>query len=180
MDDRRDALCAAAELVLAVEDAGRSEASTDSVATTARVTCLPGAINVVPGVAELLVDVRGVDLSGMERLVERIVASGEAVGARRSVHVETTILSRGKPTVLDAAVVEALTEAVQVLGHEPLLLPSGAGHDAQCLAESAEVGLLFVPSVGGLSHCPEELTHPDDIVAGARALAAGWRCLADR
>ncbi len=180
MDDRRDALCAAAELVLAVEDAGRSEAATDSVATTARVTCMPGAINVVPGVAELLVDVRGVDLAGMERLVEHIVASGEAVGARRSVHVETTILSRGKPTVLDAAVVEALTETVQVLGHEPLLLPSGAGHDAQCLAESAEVGLLFVPSVGGLSHCPEELTHPNDIVAGARALAASWRCLAGR
>ena len=82
--------------------------------------------------------------------------------------------------MLDAAVVEALTETVRALGHEPLLLPSGAGHDAQCLAESAEVGLLFVPSVGGLSHCPEELTHPDDIVAGARALAAGWRCLAGR
>jgi hydantoinase/carbamoylase family amidase len=180
MDDRRDALCAAAELVLAVEDAGRSEAATDSVATTARVTCTPGAINVVPGLAELLVDVRGVDLAGMERLVERIVASGEAVGVRRSVRVETTILSRGTPTVLDASVVGALTETVRALGHEPLLLPSGAGHDAQCLAESAQVGMLFVPSVGGLSHCPEELTHPEDVVAGARALAAGWRCLAGR
>jgi beta-ureidopropionase / N-carbamoyl-L-amino-acid hydrolase len=179
MDDRRDALCAAAELVLAVEEAGRSEAATDSVATTARVTCLPGAINVVPGLAELLVDVRGVDLAAMERLVERIVASGEAVGVRRSVRVETTILSRGTPTVLDASVVDALTETVRLLGHEPLLLPSGAGHDAQCLAETADVGMFFVPSVGGLSHCPEELTHPDDIVAGARALAAGWRRLAD-
>jgi len=65
-----------------------------------------------------------------------------------------------------------------VLGHEPLRLPSGAGHDAQCLAGQAEVGMFFVPSVGGLSHCPQELTEPDDVVAGVQALAAGWFALA--
>jgi hydantoinase/carbamoylase family amidase len=180
MDDRRDALCAAAELVLAVEDAGQREAATDSVATSARVTCAPGAINVVPGRAEVLIDVRGVDAAGMERLVERIRSSAEAIAARREVRVETAVLSSGRPTVLESSVVGALTETVRLLGHEPLLLPSGAGHDAQCLAETAEVGMLFVPSVGGLSHCPEELTEPDDVVAGVQALAACWLALAHR
>jgi hypothetical protein len=178
MDDRRDALCAAAELVLAVEAAARDEAAFDSVATSARVTCLPGAINVVPGRAEVLVDVRGVDLASMERLVERIRVSAEATSARRGVRLALTTLSRGTPTVLSEPVVRMLADTVRQLGDEPLLLPSGAGHDAQCLAATAAVGMLFVPSVGGLSHCPEELTRPDDVVAGVQALAAGWLRLA--
>jgi hydantoinase/carbamoylase family amidase len=178
MDDRRDALCAASELVLAVEEAARREAATESVATCARLTAAPGAINVVPGSAEILVDVRGIDAAGMERLVEQIRLSADAIAARREVRIETTILSRGTPTVLRADVVDALAGAVQQLGHEPVRLPSGAGHDAQCLAETAAVGMLFVPSVGGLSHCPEELTRPEDVIAGVQALAAGWLCLA--
>jgi len=180
MYDRHDALCAAAELVLTVEAAGRDEAAADSVATSARVTCLPGAINVVPGQAEVLVDVRGVDVVSMERLVERIRVSGDAISARRGVRLEMTTLSQGRPTVLDESVVRMLAETVQQLGHEPLLLPSGAGHDAQCLAETADVGMLFVPSVDGLSHCPQELTLPDDVVAGVQALAASWLRLATR
>jgi len=179
MDDRRDALCAGAELVLAVEEAGLREAATESVATCARLTCQPGAINVVPGAAKVLVDVRGVDPAGMERLVKQIRQSAEAIAARREVRVETTILSRGSPTQLGETVVNTLTDVVHLLGHDPLRLPSGAGHDAQCLAETAAVGMLFVPSVGGLSHCPEELTHPEDVVAGVQAIAAGWRRLAD-
>jgi beta-ureidopropionase / N-carbamoyl-L-amino-acid hydrolase len=178
MDDRRDALCAAAELVLAVEAAGRDEAAADSVATSARLTCLPGAINVVPGVAEVLVDVRGVDLASMDRVVERIRVAGDAIAARRGVRLEQTTLSRGAPTALDEPVAQMLADTVQQLGHVPLLLPSGAGHDAQCLAGSADVGMLFVPSIGGLSHCPEELTRPDDVVVGVQALAAGWLRLA--
>jgi N-carbamoyl-L-amino-acid hydrolase len=80
--------------------------------------------------------------------------------------------------VLDESVVALLADTVRHLGREPLLLPSGAGHDAQCLAGTADVGLLFVPSVGGLSHCPEELTLSADVIAGVQALAAGWLRLA--
>lgn len=178
MSDRRDALAAAAEVVLAVEDAGRSEATNESVATSADVTCHPGAINVVPGRAEILVDVRGVDSTSMERLVETISASCEAIASRRSVEIGIRILSRGVPTVLKESVISRLAEVARTLGHEPLLLPSGAGHDAQCLAGSADVGILFAPSVDGISHSPREYTRPEDIVLCARTLAAGWLSLA--
>jgi hydantoinase/carbamoylase family amidase len=178
MDDRRDALAAAAEVVLAVEDAGRSEAKSESVATSADITCHPGAINVVPGRAEVLVDIRGVDPTSMERLVEGISASCEMIASRRALDIHITILSRGVPTVLRESVIRRLEEVVRTLGHEPLLLPSGAGHDAQCLAGSADVGILFAPSVDGVSHSPGEFTRPEDVIESARALAAGWLALA--
>lgn len=178
MDDRRDALAAAAEIVLAIEAAGRSEAESDSVATSADLACRPGAINVVPGEAEVLVDIRGVAAASMERVLDTISASCTTIAARRTVEIGITILSRGLPTVLKESVTKQLSEAARVLGHEPLLLPSGAGHDAQCLAGSADVGILFAPSVDGVSHSPSEFTRPEDVVASARALAAGWLSLA--
>lgn len=178
MNDRLDALCAAAELILAVEDAGRRESEAESVATSADLTCRPGTINVVPGEAEVLVDVRGIDLESMDRVVATIRASAEGIAMKRRLRTEVTVLSRGVPTVLDNTVVSTLREVVRALGGEPLLLPSGAGHDAQCLAGSSDVGMLFAPSVDGLSHCPEEFTHPEDIIAAVRALAACWFAMA--
>ena len=178
MDDRLDALCAAAELILAVEDAGRRESEAESVATSGDLTCRPGTINVVPGEAEVLVDVRGIDLESMDRVVANIRASAERIASRRRLSSKVTVLSRGIPTVLDNSVVNTLREVVRTLGCEPLLLPSGAGHDAQCLAGFADVGMIFAPSVDGLSHCPEEFTHPEDIIAAVRALSAGWLALA--
>lgn len=178
MDDRRDALAAAAEVVLAIEDAGRSEAKSESVATSADVTCHPGAINVVPGKSDVLVDVRGIDPMSMERLLNTIRARCEAIASRRSVDIGITTLSRGVPTVLRKSVTGRLAEVARTLGHEPLLLPSGAGHDAQCLAGSADVGILFAPSVDGISHSPREYTRPEDVILSARVLAAGWLSLA--
>ena len=99
---------------------------------------------------------------------------------KRRLRTEVTVLSRGVPTVLDNTVVSTLREVVRALGGEPLLLPSGAGHDAQCLAGSSDVGMLFAPSVDGLSHCPEEFTQPEDIIAAVRALAACWFAMASR
>lgn len=179
MRDRSDALCAAAEIALAVESAAKDEAPADSVATTARLIASPGTINVVPGAVEMLVDVRGVDLASMERLVERIGSDGGEIAFRRGVEARVTVLSRGVPTLLRESVVDQLARVARQLGHDPLLLPSGAGHDAQCIADSAAVGMLFAPSVAGVSHSPKEHTRPADVVESARVLAAGWRVLAE-
>ena len=73
-----------------------------------------------------------------------------------------------------------MSRAVRAIGIDPLALPSGAGHDTQCLAQMAPCGMLFVPSAGGISHAPDEHTDERDIEAGVRALAAAWYELAER
>jgi len=177
MAERRDALCAAAEIVLAVERCARRESARGSVATVTTVQCLPGTMNVIPGSVTLMVDIRGIDGTSMDRLVKRIIAQGDQVGETRGVMVQVDLLSQGTPTVFAPGMVETLTQIVQAIGYAPMLLPSGAGHDAQCLAHLVDVGMLFVPSVDGISHSPDELTRPDDVVAGVRALAASWAYL---
>lgn len=179
MDARRDALCAAAEVVLAVERAGRAERHAESVATTADVDVSPGAMNVVPGAAALLVDIRGIDGASMERVRAQIAAACDEIGGRRGVEIAVATLSHGAPTRFDDRVVDALAETAEALGHPPLRLPSGAGHDTQCLAGMAACGMLFVPSVAGISHAPDELTRDADVVAGTRVLAAAWCRVAD-
>jgi N-carbamoyl-L-amino-acid hydrolase len=174
MDGRRDALCAAAELVLAVERAGRAESGAECVATTADVGVSPGAINVVPGAASLLIDVRGIDAPSMERVRAAILAAAREIADARAVAISVETLSHGTPTRFDPAVVDALADTVAHLGFPPQRMPSGAGHDTQCLAGMAACGMLFVPSVAGVSHAPDELTRDADVVAGARALAAAW------
>jgi hydantoinase/carbamoylase family amidase len=174
MAGRRDALCAAAELVLAVEQAGRAEAGAESVATAADVDVSPGAMNVVPGAATLLIDIRGIDAPSMERVRAAISAAADEIAARRAVGIAVDLLSHGTPTRFDPAVVDALAGTAGHIGLQALRMPSGAGHDTQCLAAMAACGMLFVPSVAGVSHAPDELTRDADVVAGARALAAAW------
>ncbi len=178
MNDRQDAMCAAAELTLVIEAAARRESEHETVATVAKVTVSPGAMNVVPGGAELLIDIRGIDAESMERVVAEIDAHGKRLARARGVRIDTEVLSRAKPTVFDPGVVAALSGAVEAMGEEPLVLPSGAGHDAQCIAALAPAGMLFVPSVGGISHSPLEHTAPEDLILGARTLAAAWASLA--
>jgi N-carbamoyl-L-amino-acid hydrolase len=179
MSERRDALCAAAEIVLAVEESGIEETPHQSVATSANLSCRPGAMNVVPGEATVLVDVRGIDQTSINRIVASIERKAAETGRRRGVEVKMPMLSRGTPTLFQERIIRTLAHTVRSLGHEPLLLSSGAGHDAQCLAGMAPTGMLFVPSVGGLSHCAEEYTRPEDVITGTRALAACWSRLAE-
>jgi N-carbamoyl-L-amino-acid hydrolase len=172
-------LCAAADLSLAVESAARRESEFETVATVARIVVSPGAMNVVPGEAELLIDIRGIDADSMARVVAEIENKSEQLAVVRDVRIETQILSSAKPTEFDRDVIDALALAVSAIGEEPVLLPSGAGHDAQCIAALAPSGMLFVPSVGGVSHSPLERTADEDVVLGARALAGAWASVAD-
>jgi acetylornithine deacetylase/succinyl-diaminopimelate desuccinylase-like protein len=102
----------------------------------------------------------------------------ERVAAGRDVEIETQVLSRADPTRFDPDVTATLSDTVAALGEEPFLMPSGAGHDAQCIAALAPAGMLFVPSVGGVSHSPLERTADEHVVLGARALAGAWTAAA--
>ncbi len=174
MELRHDALCAAAELVLAAERAARAEPLPESVATAAILTATPGAMNVVPGGADVWLDIRGTDAASVQRMVESIAAEAAHIARRRGVSITTETLTRATPVSLDAALVQTVASAAQSLGYTAMHMASGAGHDAQSVADRTRAGMIFVPSRGGISHSPNEWTDPDDLVRGVRVLAATW------
>jgi len=155
MDARDDALCSAAEFVLQVRDAATGIEG--AVATVGNVVVEPGAANVVPGRVTLTVDARAPDQVRLDALLE-------AIG------VELAVTS---PAAMNPEVTRVLGEQIERLGLPVLELASGAGHDAGILAASGvRAGMLFVRSVGGISHAPEEHTSPEDVALCVAALAA--------
>ncbi len=170
MELRHDALSAAAELVLEAERLAR--ATPGLLATAGRLAALPGTPNVIPGAAELSLDVRHPDdaerASAVARLRER---AAEAAGAR-GVGLEWEELLDQPAVECDPELSERLRRAAVAAGTEPLSLPSGAGHDAAIVASIAPVAMLFVRCAGGVSHNPAESVAEPDIALAVDALAA--------
>jgi N-carbamoyl-L-amino-acid hydrolase len=169
MDARRDAGVAAARIILAVRNLAREEFP-GCVVTVGDVRFEPGAFNVIPKAATLALEFRSQDaavLVAMERaLLARIHAEAQSEG----VDVEVTPVARWQPSRLDPGVSDAIERAARALGLSTKRLPSGAGHDAQELTAITPSGLIFVPSVGGISHDPREFTRWEDVVNGASVL----------
>jgi acetylornithine deacetylase/succinyl-diaminopimelate desuccinylase-like protein len=163
MEDREDALVAAAERILALRDAAR--AIPDAVATVGQVAVEPGAGNVIPAVVRLSVDARAPDRERLDALVA-------AIGFEPALRVE--------PVAMDAAAVAAGREALAGLGVPVVELASGAGHDAGILAAAGVAsGMLFVRSLaGGVSHSPDELSADEDVALAVEALERTLRRLA--
>ena len=178
MGMRHDALCAAADLVLATERAGSSRRDQHIVATAVRVAAEPGALNVVPGTTTLWLDVRGITEATIAATVAEIHQAGEHVARTRGVTVDFTELAQGTPVVFEPGIVNSIEATARALGYSAVQLPSGAGHDAQTVAHLAPTGMIFVPSRGGVSHAPGEYTAPDEIERGVKVLAAEWARLA--
>jgi beta-ureidopropionase / N-carbamoyl-L-amino-acid hydrolase len=169
MASRHDALCAAADAILAVE---RLAADGGGVGTAGRIESLPGALNVVPGHVDLWAEFRHTSARWLETTRRTFAETAIAAGARRGVDVAVKSLSRTEPVVASEVVRAAMAEALSQLGLESVSLPSGAGHDTVQMARLGPVGMLFVPSAGGRSHCPEEWTSPEQLDAGVSALLA--------
>ena len=164
MELRRDAACALAELVLAVEATGRS--APGLVATVGRLEVAPGAPNVVPGDAVATVDVRHADDAVRLDAVAALRERAAAIAAARDVGwAWEELLSQGA-VAMDDGLSDRLAAAVDAAGVEPLRLAGGAGHDAVALAPLAPVAMLFVRCAGGVSH------HPDESVAVADVAVA--------
>ncbi|WP_077623325.1 Zn-dependent hydrolase [Sediminibacillus massiliensis] len=170
MELRKDALTAAAKLVLAVEEAAKQEKMDKTVATVGVFDVFPGAMNVVPGRVEFKVDIRGLDVASKQRVVTAIESESKQLEAEKQVSVSIDVLSEEKPILLDDGVQETLAAACTDLNIEPLSIPSGAGHDAMNMAAICPTGLLFVPSYKGISHNPAEFTSIEDFVIGADVL----------
>jgi hydantoinase/carbamoylase family amidase len=166
MEERRDALAAAAEIVLAVERAAREE-SPHTVATAGTIDVAPGAISVIPGRVRLGVEARALDPGALARLEQRIRSEAAAIAARREVGIEIRLVRGGAPVELDATLAAAALAAARRLGIAASETWSGSGHDAQHLAALVRTLLLFVPLRGGESHTPFEDADPQEVVDGA-------------
>jgi N-carbamoyl-L-amino-acid hydrolase len=170
MSLRADALGAAAEVVLAVEQLAVSEAV--AVATTGLLHAEPGVRNVVPGLARLGIDIRHSDDARLAAATEQLASAIEEIGRRRGVETVITATAAAGGVTCDAHVQAAIGRAAAVLDQPLRPMASGAGHDAQIMAALGPVGMIFVPSVGGRSHCPQETTDPADLALGAQLLLA--------
>ncbi|HSS93948.1 MAG TPA: M20/M25/M40 family metallo-hydrolase, partial [Candidatus Dormibacteraeota bacterium] len=130
------------------------------------------AANVIPGKARLWIELRSIDPAWLDERRRRLEVAITEAGRRRGVAVTMQGLSRTEPVSAAAEVMSAMEQAIAGLGLKSVTLPSGAGHDMVQMAHLGPVGMLFIPSAGGRSHCPEEWTSPEHLEAGAAALLA--------
>ncbi len=167
---RADALCAASELVIALDVVARTEP--DAVATVGRMLVEPNGTNVVPGSVTFSLDLRApndASLDAIERAFHDAVA---AVSKKRGVTVEVEVFERRKPIPMTPEFQAAIHRVAAGLNRPAIDCPSGAGHDAMSLGTVVPTAMIFVPSIGGRSHVAEERTSDADLELGVEALAA--------
>ena len=166
---RHDAGYAAAAVCTFVRDLAK-EMGPPQVATVGSLHMIPDLVNVVPGRATLTVDLRHTDDKVLSEAEGRLAHFSQHLEGEEGVRIISRTLARFEPVAFDPAVVSLVERAAEGLGHTTRRMPSGAGHDAQMLARVCPAGMVFVPSVGGVSHNPAEHTEPEDLVAGADVL----------
>lgn len=180
MHMRHDGLCAAAEIILAVERLAAAAKEYPVVGTVGIIHAAPGVMNVIPGRVELGVDIRSISAETKDGVIEALRREIEAVSERRGVPVEIEMLPNEKPVLIDGRMRDFLTGICRASGHSYMELPSGAGHDAMHIAELAPTGMLFIPCKGGVSHNPAERAELDDIVAVTQILCEAVQKLSQK
>jgi len=171
MPDRRDALCAAAELILAVENEARTSGSIDAVATVGVCDVFPGAVNSIPSRVWLSVDIRDTSLERRDQVMHAIDTDCRSLAAKRQVSIHQELLNADAPADCAATVIEAVTESCAGQGHRFIQMVSRAYHDSLFMSRIAPTGMLFIPCRNGYSHRPDEYASPEDIERGVAVLA---------
>lgn len=169
MDERQDALQAASRLVLAVRELVTARQGRQ-VGTVGRLDVEPNSPNVVPGRVRLSVEFRDLSESTLAAMNGELRARADAIARDTGTTITTTLATTNPPALADAGVQAAIGRAADAAGLEARRLPSGAGHDAQMIARLCPMGMIFVPSIGGVSHSPKERTNWDDCARGAAVL----------
>lgn len=169
MNQRQDAMLAAAKFTVAVNDAINSEPGRQ-VATVGRLNVTPNTTNVIPGQVVLTVDLRDLDQSKIERFTTRFEQLGREIGTATGTTFKFTRSVDSTPALANSKVMDWVEGSAVALGLSRQRMPSGAGHDAQEISRIAPMGMIFVPSVGGISHSPREFTKSDDVARGADVL----------
>jgi len=171
MPDRRDALCAAAELILAIENAARNSGAIDTVATVGICEVFPGAVNSIPSRVRLSADIRDTDLERRDDVMQQIETATQAISVERRVPIRTEVLNADAPADCAPAVVEAISESCGKHHLKFVPIVSRAYHDSLFMSRIAPTGMLFIPCRNGYSHRPDEYASPEDISRGTLVLA---------
>jgi allantoate deiminase len=167
---RRDALAGAAELTLLTERIAFEHARHGMVATVGRMVASPGATNIIPGRVELTVDLRAMSDAVRLAAVAELQARMARLGGERGLKIVFEPFHDAAAVDCAAGLQQGLADAITALGHRPIHLPSGAGHDTQMMAKLCPSAMLFVRCRGGVSHNPAEYASPADMGAAIAAL----------
>lgn len=170
MSLRRDALAAAAEIVLNVERIARETAGRNTVATVGKLNVKPGVITVVPGEVEMDIDIRDIDADMKDIATSAMEAMVHEVARRRGIQERIELLTHQLPSTLAMWTREAIRGVCQEMGVDYRVLPSGAGHDARVMADLAPAAMILVRNKSGISHSPAEWVEMSDIVLGVQVL----------
>jgi len=172
MPDRRDALCAAAEIILSLEKHALATGVIDTVATVGTCDVYPGAVNSVPSRVTLQVDIRDTDPARREGVMAAVRRDIEALSKRREVRVTESLVNADEPATCSPHIVATIDAVAREFGIQPKHMVSRAYHDSLFMARIAPIAMIFIPCRGGVSHRPDEFAAPDDIALGTRVLAS--------
>ncbi|MEN6385929.1 MAG: M20 family metallo-hydrolase [Phycisphaerales bacterium] len=180
MSMRKDALAAAAEIILFVEAIACHWADKGIVGTTGMIKAYPGVMNVIPGVVELGVDIRGTCYETKQKMLRELNEAIAALKLKRDVNIEFLTISDETPVQLSREMTDFLSTKCSENSYSYKVMPSGAGHDSMHLAAYTHTGMLFIPCRGGISHNPAEWADTKDIVAGTHILLTSIIDLAEK
>lgn len=169
MNQRRDALLAASKYVQMVNRVITSEPGRQ-VGTVGKISAAPGARNVIPGQVQTSLEIRDLDQAKIKRLAQRVMDEAKQIGQENGTTFTFTENYMSTPALMSPVVQKVIESSAKGLGLTARYQPSGAGHDAQYMAQIAPSGMIFCPSVGGVSHSPKEYTKPEDVTNGANVL----------
>ena len=169
MNMRRDALCAAAEIILAVERYAK-ESEKPAVGTVGIVNAQPNVMNVIPGNAEIGIDIRSIHADAKDSIVHAVRRFIEQTAQKRQLAIKIDTIADEQPVMLSPSVTNLIENSCQKLHKSYNIMPSGAGHDTMHLAKFAPSGMVFIPCRNGISHNPAEYAAMDDILNGVDVL----------
>ena len=178
MPARRDALTAAAEIILSIESAAKSTGAIDTVATVGVCEVFPGAVNSVPSRVKLEVDVRDIDASRRDRVLAEIQSACNQTASQRSLRIATETINSDPPAACDETILAALEDSCIAAEKTYKRMVSRAYHDSLFMARIAPVAMIFIPCRGGVSHRPDEYASPESIGSGVHVLARTLATLA--
>lgn len=177
MPDRHDALLAAAHLTIAANDLVRKEPGLQ-VGTVGQLSVTPNAPNVIPGAVRMTVEFRDLSRSKIAKLGADLRLEAARIAAATRTEIDVQLAAHHDEALADSRVQESIESACRKLGLDSHRMPSGAGHDAQMMATLGPMGMIFIPSIGGISHSPRELSRWTDCANGANILLQSVLALA--